>query len=457
MIRHPGTGDTIAAVATPPGRGGIAVVRVSGPLVIEIAHRLLDLDRMPAPRFAAYARFMDGAGAAIDDGLALRFEAPGSFTGEDVLELHGHGGVVVSRMVLERVCELGARPARAGEFTLRAFLNDRIDLAQAEAIADLIDGASASAVRCARRSLSGEFSRTVESHRDALIELRSFIEASIDFPDEELDLRKTPETAARLAALRGKVGATLADSHRGAVLRNGVKLVIAGAPNVGKSSLLNRLARADTAIVTDVPGTTRDLLHERVVIAGIPFDVHDTAGFRETSDPVERIGVDRAVRAIDEADLVLVVVDDRGTDGGPERALGQRAAAAPACIVVRNKIDLSGRRPGVTTEGDRAPTARVSALKGIGLTELEAAIVECVTHGPAIGEDVFMARRRHVDALARALAALDRAQSLLVLDDAGELVAEELREAQDALGEITGAFATEDLLAHIFSRFCIGK
>ena len=457
MIHHPGTGDTIAAIATPPGRGGIAIVRVSGPLVIEIAHRMLDLDRTPAPRFAAYARFMDGAGAAIDDGLALRFEAPGSFTGEDVLELHGHGGVVVSRMVLDRVCELGARPARAGEFTLRAFLNDRIDLAQAEAVADLIDGASVSAVRCARRSLSGEFSRTVESHRDALIELRSFIEASIDFPDEDLDLRKTPETAARLAALRGKVGATLADSHRGAVLRNGVKLVIAGAPNVGKSSLLNRLARTDTAIVTDVPGTTRDLLRERVVIAGIPFDVHDTAGFRETSDPVERIGVDRAARAIDEADLVLVVVDDRGTDGGPDRALEQRAAAAPGCIVVRNKIDLSGRRPGVATGGDRVPTARVSALEGIGLTELEAAIVECVTQGPAVGEDVFMARRRHVDALARALAAFDRAQSLLVLDDAGELVAEELREAQDALGEITGAFATEDLLAHVFSSFCIGK
>ena len=454
MIR-PETGDTIAAIATPPGRGGIAVVRVSGPLVVAIARRMLG--RAPPPRTAAYARFRDGAGAVIDDGLALRFEAPGSFTGEDVLELHGHGGVVVSRMVLDRVCELGARPAGAGEFTLRAFLNDRIDLAQAEAIADLIDGASASAVRCARRSLSGEFSRTVEGHRDALIELRAFVEASIDFPDEELDLLGTPETVARLAALRDKVAATLADSHRGAVLRHGVKLVIVGAPNVGKSSLLNRLARADTAIVTDIPGTTRDPVREQVVIAGIPFDVLDTAGFRETTDPVERIGVDRAMRAVDDADLVLVVVDDREVGGPPDRTLEQRTTAAPARIVVRNKIDLSGSRPGMTIGGDRTPVVRVSALEGIGLAKLEDAIVERVTRGPAVREDVFMARRRHVDALARALAALDRAQSRLVRDNADELVAEELRDAQDALGEITGAFATEDLLTYIFSSFCIGK
>jgi len=277
-VNLPASSDTIAAIATPPGRGGIAVVRVSGPLTTEIALHLLGC--VPAPRRATRARFKDGAGAEIDDGLALRFEAPHSFTGEDVLELQGHGGVVVSRMVLGRICELGARTAKAGEFTLRAFLNGRIDLAQAEAIADLIDSATAAAARCARRSLSGEFSRTVESHRDALIELRSFIEASIDFPDEEIDLLGTPEIAVRLAGLRETVAATLTHSHRGAVLRNGVKLVIAGAPNVGKSSLLNRLARTDSAIVTDVPGTTRDVVRERVVIAGIPFDVHDTAGFR---------------------------------------------------------------------------------------------------------------------------------------------------------------------------------
>ena len=450
------TGDTIAAIATPPGRGGIAVVRVSGPLASEIAHRMLDC--VPAARMAMRAQFKDGSGTEIDDGLALRFEAPRSFTGEDVLELQGHGGVVVARMVLERVCELGARPAEAGEFTLRAFLNDRIDLAQAEAIADLIDGASASAVRCARRSLSGEFSRTVESHRDALIELRAFIEASIDFPDEEIDLLGTPETTDRLTAVRDAVAATLADSHRGAVLRSGVKLVIAGAPNVGKSSLLNRLARTDSAIVTDVPGTTRDVVRERVVIAGIPFDMHDTAGLRETSDPAERIGVERAADAIDGADLVLVVVDDRaGACSVETAALVERAAAAPARILVRNKIDLSGAEPGASIDRELMPTARVSALKGTGFADLEEAIVECVMRGQTACEDAFMARRRHLDALERALTALDRARGRLSVDRAGELVAEELREAQGALGEITGAFATEDLLAHIFSSFCIGK
>ena len=451
----PGSGDTIAAVATPPGRGGVAIVRVSGPQAAGIA--LAMFGRLPAPRVATRARFTDGSGTEIDDGLALLFRAPRSFTGEDVLELHGHGGAVVSRMVLDRVCELGARTARAGEFTLRAFLNDRIDLAQAEAIADLIDSASAAAARCARRSLSGEFSRAVEGHRDALVELRSFIEASIDFPEEEIDLLGASETAARLGALRDAVAATLADSNRGAVLRNGVKLVIAGAPNVGKSSLLNRIARSDTAIVTDVPGTTRDPVRERVVIAGVPFDVHDTAGFRETSDPVERIGVERAARAIDDADLVLMVVDDRDTarDAGP--ALPERIATAPAHIVVRNKIDLSGGTPGVTSGGDGPRTARVSALTGAGLAGLESAIVECAAHGPAVREDAFMARSRHLSALTRAHAALGRAQSRLTVDRAGELVAEELREAQEALGEITGAFATEDLLAHIFSSFCIGK
>ena len=451
----PGTGDTIAAIATPPGRGGIAVVRVSGPLTSEIAHRLLGC--VPAARRATRVRFTDGTGTEIDDGLALRFEAPHSFTGEDVLELQGHGGVVVTRMVLERVCELGARAAKAGEFSLRAFLNDRIDLAQAEAIADLIDSATAGAARCARRSLSGEFSRTVESHRDALIELRSFIEASIDFPDEELDLLGTPETTARLTALHDAVAVTLADSHRGTVLRNGVKLVIAGPPNVGKSSLLNRLARTETAIVTDIPGTTRDVVRERVVIAGVPFDVHDTAGYRQTSDPVERIGVERAVDAIDDADLVLVVVDDREPACDTDLTLLKRAASAPACIVVRNKIDLSGREPGLGVDQRQMPTARVSALKGIGLVDLEEAIVERVMRGTVACEDAFMARQRHVDALERALAALGRAQGRLVVDNAGELVAEELREAQEALGEITGAFATEDLLARIFSSFCIGK
>ena len=451
-----GSGDTIAAIATPPGRGGIAIVRVSGPLVVEISMRMLG--RVPPHRVATWARFADRAGTVIDDGLALRFEAPGSFTGEDVLELQGHGGVVVARMVLDSVCDFGARAARAGEFTLRAFLNDRIDLAQAEAIADLIDSASASAARCARRSLSGEFSRTIERHLDALVELRAFVEASIDFPDEEgVDLLGRADTSARLAALSEGIAGTLAESYRGAVLRSGVKLVIAGEPNVGKSSLLNRLSRTETAIVTDIPGTTRDVVRERVAIAGIPFDVHDTAGFRKTSDAVERIGVERAAHAIDDADLVLVVVDDRDPSSDSPRTLLDRTADAPARIVVRNKVDLSKRAPGIVIGERETPTVRVSALLGTGLTELEEVITERVTHGPALCGDAFMARSRHVHALTRTRDALERAITHLELNQAGELVAEELREAQDALGEITGAFATEDLLAKIFSSFCIGK
>ena len=451
-MKLPPTGDTIAAIATPSGRGGIAVVRVSGPSIPAISQRLLG--RLPAPRRATRATFTDRCGVEIDDGLALRFEAPHSFTGEDVLELQGHGGAVVARMVLERVCELGARPAAPGEFSLRAFLNNRIDLAQAEAIADLIDGASASAVRCARRSVSGEFSRTVGRHRDALIELRAFIEAAIDFPDEELDILGAGQITARLEALRNNIERTLAESRRGAVLSNGVKLVIAGAANVGKSSLLNRLARTDAAIVTDVPGTTRDVVRERIVIAGVAFDVHDTAGLRETSDPVERIGVERASDAIDDADLLLVVADDRDADSA---TVAVPADVDRAHIFVRNKIDLSGATPGVATDSEGNSVARVCALDGSGLAALEDAIVERVMRGSAACEDAFMARGRHIDALEHALAALDGAQRRAQVDDAPELVAEELRDAQAALGAITGDFATEDLLARIFSSFCIGK
>ena len=424
--------------------------------MVEIAQRMFG--RVPVPRVATWTRFTDRGGTVIDDGLVLRFQAPASFTGEDVLELQGHGGVVVSRMVLDCVCELGARVARPGEFTLRAFLNDRIDLAQAEAIADLIDSASAAAARCARRSLSGEFSATVGGHLDRLIELRALLEASIDFPDEEgIEFLSRAEISARLMALREGIAATVVQSHRGAVLRSGVKLVIAGEPNVGKSSLLNQLARAETAIVTDLPGTTRDVVRERVVIAGIPFDIHDTAGLRETVDAVERIGVERAAQAIENADLVLLVVDDRDPDPDSSRVLTDRTAEAPARIMVRNKIDLSGGVPGVATEARQMPTVRVSALTGTGLTELEGEIVDCVTHAPALCEDAFMARGRHLNALNRTRNALDRAMTRFDVEWAGELVAEELRAAQEALGEITGAFATEDLLGKIFSSFCIGK
>ncbi len=487
----PVVGDTIAAVATPPGRGGVAIVRVSGPLVKSISEAVLG--RRPSPRLATRARFFDREGGEIDNGIALYFPSPASFTGEDVLELQGHGGPVVSRMVLDRVCDLGARPARAGEFTLRAFLNDRIDLAQAEAVADLIDSASETAARSAMRSLCGDFSRTVEGHRDALVALRVFIEAAIDFPEEEIDHLADPEIIRRLDALREALAKTLADSDKGAMLREGVRLVIAGVPNVGKSSLLNRLARSEAAIVTDIPGTTRDPVCERLAIAGIPFEVRDTAGLRRTEDPVERIGVERAQAALVDADLALLVFDDQeghqeddqeddqevrleddlfteGISLLPERLLRKGAG-----ILVRNKIDLSGSKPGSVAGSDKdsargapqtkdsppkyppLPVVRVSALTGAGISDLEEAIVERVEYGSAGFDHVFMARRRHISALEGALAALDRARSRLVDDRAGEICAEELRSAQNALAEITGAFAGEDLLAEIFSGFCIGK
>ena len=457
----PRTGDTIAAIATPPGRGGIAVVRVSGPATADIAHRLLG--RVPALRMATRARFTDRAGAEIDDGLALRFEAPRSFTGEDVLELQGHGGVVVARMVLERVCELGARPAGPGEFTLRAFLNDRIDLAQAEAIADLIDGASTSAVPVRTGGpLTGEFlEKPSRAHRDALIELRAFHRGGHRLSGRRA---RSPRDAGDGGSARGvadrRPRATLAESRRGAVLRSGVKLVIAGAPNVGKSSLLNRLARTDTAIVTDVPGTTRDVVRERVVIAGIPFDVHDTAGLRKTSDPVERIGVDRATDAIDDADLVLVVVDDRDAACDADHdALLERAGAAAAHIVVRNKVDLSGAEPGVATDSEGLPTAYVSALEGNGLGELEEAIVERVMRGTTACEDAFMARRRHVGRAGTCVGAHSTGRSgRLTVDNAGELVAEELRDAPGrARHDHRRVSRPRNLLARIFLSFCIGK
>lgn len=482
----PVVGDTIAAVATPPGRGGVAIVRISGPQVMTIAEAIIG--RKPTPRSATRARFLDRKGDEIDNGLALFFSAPASFTGEDVLELQGHGGPVVSRLVLDRACDLGARPARAGEFTLRAFLNDRIDLAQAEAVADLIDSASETAARSAMRSLCGEFSRIVVEHRDALVALRSFIEAAIDFPEEELDLLADPEIIRRLDTLREALARTLAESGKGAMLREGVKLVIAGVPNVGKSSLLNRLARSEAAIVTDIPGTTRDPVRERLVIAGIPFDVRDTAGLRRSEDPVERIGVERAQAALDDADLALLVFDDAksdqekvelGVDTFPEKPffIPERLFRKGAGILVRNKIDLSGSKPGLVKDssfldsakgaGPEAedpglkelplPVVRVSALTGAGIADLEEAIVEAVTDDSAGFEHAFMARRRHVSSLEKALAALDRARSRLVEDQAGEICAEELRSAQNALAEITGAFATEDLLAEIFSGFCIGK
>jgi len=446
--------DTIAAVATPPGRGGIAVVRVSGPQASAIAEALLGAT--PPPRSAVARVFRDRRGEPVDHGLALYFPGPHSFTGEDVLELHGHGGPMVADMLLREVLAAGARAARPGEFSERAFLNGKIDLAQAEAIADLIESASEEAARGALRSLQGEFSRRVHALVERLTELRTYIEAAIDFADEEVEFLAEGEIGKRLAHLREELAAITADARQGALLHEGMHVVIAGRPNAGKSSLLNRLAKRDAAIVTDVPGTTRDVLREAITIDGLPVYVSDTAGLRHTAEPVERIGVERARAAIGEADRVLLVVDD--TAEGADGDVGEFRREFPADIrltVVYNKIDLSGRPPGTVPDSDSHAVA-VSAHTGAGIEALRTHLKECVGYR-TVGEGGFSARRRHLDALARAALELEQGATQLRARGGGELLAEDLRQAQRALGEITGEFTSDDLLGRIFESFCIGK
>lgn len=437
--------DTIAAIATPPGRGGIGIIRVSGPRVPDIARTLLG--RLPGARHATHALFRDADGATLDDGLALYFPDKHSFTGEPVLELHGHGGPVVLDRVLAHVLSLGARPARAGEFSERAFLNGKLDLAQAEAIADLIDSASDDAARAALRSLSGEFSTLVHAVVDGVTEVRAFVEAAIDFPEEEVDFLADGDVARRVRSLIAQVDALLAEARQGALLRDGLVVVIAGAPNAGKSSLLNRLAGHDAAIVTPTPGTTRDVLREDIVISGMPVRIIDTAGLREASDAIEQEGVRRAREQITRADRVLLVVD--ASDDGPTPELDAALADRPV-TVVRNKIDLTGEASGC--EGE---TARVSAKTGAGLDALRDHLKTVAGWRESGG--TFSARRRHLDALARARRHLVEGLEALETRHAGELLAEELRLTQHALGEITGTVTTEDLLGEIFSSFCIGK
>ena len=448
-----GMTDTIAAIATPPGRGGIGVIRVSGPRSAAIAEAVCGA--LPAPRQAALRRFRAGDGAVLDEGIALYFPAPHSFTGEDVLELQGHGGPVVMDLLLARVCELDARPARPGEFSERAFLNDKLDLAQAEAIADLIASDTAAAARAALRSLQGEFSRRVHALVEGLIELRMYVEAAIDFPEEEIDFLADGVIAERLGALRERLNALQAAAGQGRLLRDGMTVVIAGRPNAGKSSLLNHLAGREAAIVTAIPGTTRDVLREHISIDGMPLHVIDTAGLRDSDDPVEREGIRRAWAEIEAADRILMVVDDRLGLNDAERALRERLPPATPVTVLYNKIDLSGRSPTVR-DGAWGTEILLSAKTEAGLDRLREHLKACMGYDSG-EEGVFMARRRHLEALDRATAALDRAAYQLEIVRAGELVAEELREAQNALAEITGEFTSEDLLARIFSSFCIGK
>jgi tRNA modification GTPase len=449
-----GTSDTIAAIATAPGRGGIGVVRVSGPAARAIAVQVLG--RMPESRRAELHVFRDASGAALDEGLALFFQAPHSFTGEDVLELHGHGGPVVMDLLLGRVLELGARTAAAGEFTQRAFLNDKLDLAQAEAIADLIDSGSAQAARAALRSLRGEFSLRVHELAERVLELRMWIEAAIDFPEEEIDFLGDRTLGLRMDDVRHRFAELAETARQGALLRDGLNVVIAGRPNAGKSSLLNRLAGYEAAIVTPIPGTTRDVLRERIAIDGLPLHVLDTAGLRESPDVVEAEGIRRAHHEISRADRVLFVVDaaDPVAISGIDADLAGLPNGVPVTLVF-NKADLSGDAVRLDAANDQA-RVYLCAASGTGIDLLRQHLKDCIGFHPS-AEGALSARGRHLDSLRRARAHVETGHRLLVERHAGELVAQELRDAHRDLGEITGEVSSDDLLAKIFSSFCIGK
>jgi tRNA modification GTPase len=439
--------DTIAAIATAPGRGGIGVVRVSGAGLGAFALALCG--RAPRPRTAHFTRFLDEQERAIDEGVLLYFAAPASFTGEDVLELQGHGGPVVMQMLLERCLQLGARLAEPGEFTRRAFLNGKLDLAQAEGVADLIEASTAAAARSAVRSLSGQFSEEVHRITDALIDLRMLVEATLDFPEEEIDFLERARAMPRLESIRESLEGVLDRARQGALLRSGLNVVLVGAPNVGKSSLLNQLAGEERAIVTDIAGTTRDALRETIQIEGIPLHIIDTAGLRETEDRVERIGIERTWREIARADVILHLVEAGvAADGDLDARLPQGVER----IVVANKIDLAGLPPGRVEAGGRV-RLQVSARSGEGVELVRQELLR-IAGWHAHGEDVILARERHLLALREALGHVEAAGTQL---GALELFAEELRLAQEELGTITGEFSADDLLGVIFSRFCIGK
>jgi len=444
--------DTIVAVATPSGRGGIGIVRVSGPAAKHIAESMLG--KLPRPRFATFADFIDATGRSIDRGLALFFSAPHSFTGEDVLELHGHGGPVVIDMVLGRVLELGARQAGPGEFSERAFLNGKLDLAQAEAVADLIEAGSESAARSALRSLEGEFSRRVHALVEALTRLRMVVEAAIDFPEEEIDFLADARVLQELDAIEADIALLLASTQQGVLLHDGMTVVLAGPPNAGKSSLLNALAQSETAIVSHIPGTTRDVLRERIHIDGMPLHIVDTAGLRESHDEIESEGIRRAREQMERADRILLVLDDATDIGAPAEVMGLLPPHLPR-TVIRNKIDLTGRDAGIENISGVVEIA-LSARTGAGLDGLRKHLKACMGFQPA-GEGAFIARRRHLDAIRRARDFLVQGRTQLKHSRAGELLAEDLRLAQQALSEITGEFTSDDLLGRIFSSFCIGK
>ncbi|STZ77263.1 tRNA uridine-5-carboxymethylaminomethyl(34) synthesis GTPase MnmE [Bergeriella denitrificans] len=448
---------TIAAIATAPGRGGVGVIRLSGKNLLPLAAQISG-GKTPKPRVALYTDFLDGAGQPIDNGLLLYFAAPASFTGEDVIELQGHGGPVVMEMLLQRCMELGAKPAEPGEFTKRAFLNNKLDLAQAESVADLIDASSKSAARMALRSLKGAFSQHIHGLVDDLITLRMLVEATLDFPEEDIDFLEAADARGKLQALQGRLKTVLASAEQGAILREGMNVVLVGAPNVGKSSLLNALAGDDIAIVTDIAGTTRDTVREQITLDGVPVHIIDTAGLRETDDVVEQIGIERSRKAVNEADVALVLIDPREGLNEKTRSILADLSAGLKKIEIRNKTDLTGEAAGIS-DGLAALSGadtviRLSAKTGAGLDALKRALLQEIGW-QGESESLFLARSRHLNALHAAEAELENAA--LCGNHQIELLAEHLRLAQTACSEITGEFTADDLLGVIFSRFCIGK
>ena len=450
--------ETIVAQATAPGRGGIGILRVSGPLATKVAQAILG--KCPKPRMADYLPFKDADGTILDQGIALYFKSPNSFTGEDVLELQGHGGQVVLDLLLKRILQIdGIRLARPGEFSEQAFLNDKLDLAQAEAIADLIDATSEQAVRSALKSLQGEFSKKVNTLVDSVIYLRTYVEASIDFPDEEIDFLADGKIEANLRGIINQLEDVRSEAKQGSILREGMKVVIAGRPNAGKSSLLNALAGREAAIVTDIAGTTRDVLREHIHIDGMPLHIIDTAGLRDAADEVERIGISRAWTEIEQADRIILMLDSSDPESVDlSKVRSEFLAKLPSTLpvtIVRNKIDLNGEQASESEQGGYQIIS-LSAQTHDGVQLLREHLKQAMGFQTGI-EGGFLARRRHLDALDKAAEHLQIGLVQLTEFHAGELLAEELRLVQSYLSEITGQFTSDDLLGNIFSSFCIGK
>lgn len=450
--------DTIAAIATATGRGGVGIVRVSGPKAKLISETLLK--QKLQPRFAHYCPFHSNSGEILDQGIALFFPGPNSFTGEDVLELQGHGGPVILDLLLREITQLGVRLARPGEFSERAFLNDKLDLAQAEAIADLIDATNEQAAKNALHSLQGAFSIRIHELVEALISLRIYVEASIDFPEEEIDFLSDGKVANDLANIEQKLAQVFKEAKQGVLVRDGMRVVIAGRPNAGKSSLLNALSGRESAIVTSIEGTTRDVLREHIHIDGMPLHIIDTAGLRDSPDEVERIGIERAWKEIKQADRVLLLVDSGNTQEFEANKIWPEFIAKlehpEKLTLVRNKIDLSGEAAGLNKLANGDSYIGISAATGLGMDGLKQHLKDIMGFSNS-GEGGFTARRRHLDALERAQSFLALGKAQLHGYAAGELLAEDLRQAQNALSEITGEFTPDDLLGRIFSSFCIGK